>query len=192
MSVQHLFLFQIGPVQSFIAAARRTQDLYVGSRLLSAIAAAGVREASEQGADILFPALDANGNPPPGTPHRFAFLSSDDPRRTATRIEEALRDQWTAYANAVRGWLINQLGSETAYYPPREVQYADSWTTVFDQQIERWLEVHWVAVPYENQHGDAFKQASRTLAARREARDFRQVEELEAAAIPFGRGSAAR
>lgn len=32
---QFLFLFTIGPVRSFIARARKTQDLYAGSFLLS-------------------------------------------------------------------------------------------------------------------------------------------------------------
>ncbi len=31
----HLFLFTLGPVQSFIAQARKTQDLYAGSETLS-------------------------------------------------------------------------------------------------------------------------------------------------------------
>lgn len=33
--MEHLFLFTISPVQSFIAQARKTQDLYAGSLLLS-------------------------------------------------------------------------------------------------------------------------------------------------------------
>ena len=32
---KHLFLFTISPVQAFIAQARKAQDLYAGSRLLS-------------------------------------------------------------------------------------------------------------------------------------------------------------
>ncbi|NTW88345.1 MAG: hypothetical protein HGB26_04300 [Desulfobulbaceae bacterium] len=31
---QYLFLFTIGPVQSFIAQARKTRDLYAGSAIL--------------------------------------------------------------------------------------------------------------------------------------------------------------
>ncbi|MFQ3646977.1 MAG: type III-B CRISPR-associated protein Cas10/Cmr2, partial [Anaerolinea sp.] len=41
----HLYLFQIGPVQAFIAQARRTQDLLVGSRILSDLASAGIKAA---------------------------------------------------------------------------------------------------------------------------------------------------
>src|ERR1019366_10068292 len=43
-AVKHLLVFSIGPVQEFIAAARRTRDLWVGSEMLSEVsrAAAGV------------------------------------------------------------------------------------------------------------------------------------------------------
>jgi len=34
---QYLFLFTIGPVQSFIAQARKTRDLYAGSAILGEI-----------------------------------------------------------------------------------------------------------------------------------------------------------
>ncbi len=36
-SKQYLFLFTIGPVQSFIAQARKTRDLYAGSAILGEI-----------------------------------------------------------------------------------------------------------------------------------------------------------
>lgn len=37
--MKEIVIFAIGPVQSYIAAARRTQDLWAGSRLLSDIMA---------------------------------------------------------------------------------------------------------------------------------------------------------
>lgn len=33
----YLFLFTIGPVQSFIAQARKTRDLYAGSKILGGL-----------------------------------------------------------------------------------------------------------------------------------------------------------
>ena len=39
----HLLLVTIGPVQEFIAQARRTRDLWYGSHLLSELARAGAR-----------------------------------------------------------------------------------------------------------------------------------------------------
>ncbi|MDM7323637.1 MAG: type III-B CRISPR-associated protein Cas10/Cmr2, partial [Thermus sp.] len=37
--MNHLLAISLGPVQEFIATARRTRDLYAGSRLLSEAAA---------------------------------------------------------------------------------------------------------------------------------------------------------
>lgn len=161
--MKHLILFQIGPVQSFIAAARRTQDLYVGSRLLSSIAAAGVRAAHQAHADVLFPALH-NGEPPKATPHRFAFLTEDDPAAAAEYITEALRTQWQDHARRVRAYLERKIGG-------------GHWTEVFDRQVEDWLEIHWVAVEYGKDHGAAYQRASQAMAARRMSREFAAVFE---------------
>ena len=41
--MEYLFLASIGPVQSFIASARRTRDLWFGSMLLSELAKAAAK-----------------------------------------------------------------------------------------------------------------------------------------------------
>ena len=54
---QHLLLVTIGPVQDFIAQARRTRDLWFGSHLLSELSRAAARALAEGGAELIFPAL---------------------------------------------------------------------------------------------------------------------------------------
>ena len=57
MSTQHVFVLAIGPVQGFIAAARRTRDLWYGSKLLSGLArAASECLQTQPGAQLIFPA----------------------------------------------------------------------------------------------------------------------------------------
>lgn len=161
----HLYLFQIGPVQSFIAAARRTQDLYVGSRLLSMIASAGARAALQAGAELIFPAVDAQGNLPSSVPHRFAFIS---PREdVAAEVETALHEYWReAIAGTVRRWLGGLLSGDAG------------WTAIFERQVASWLEVYWVGVPYDPaRHSTSYQQAGRLMAARKAARHFVQVDE---------------
>lgn len=52
----YLFHFNVGPVQSFIFQARKTQDLYGGSFLLSHLCSTALNYAStEYGAQIIFP-----------------------------------------------------------------------------------------------------------------------------------------
>lgn len=166
---QQLYLFQIGPVQSFIAAARRTQDLFVGSRLLSMIAAAGAQAALDSGATLIFPAVGTSTNPrgglPTSVPHRFAFLS--DREGVAETVEKRLHTCWRDdITGRVRDWLQRRLAGD------------QSWTTVFNRQVKDWLEVYWVAVPYDPAtHSACYKRAGQVMAARKAARHFSQVKE---------------
>ena len=54
---QHLFVISIGSVQDFIAAARRTRDLWFGSHLLSEISKAAAKSIADDGGELIFPAL---------------------------------------------------------------------------------------------------------------------------------------
>lgn len=55
---RHLFVISIGSVQDFIAAARRTRDLWFGSHLLSEISKAAAKAIADNGGKLIFPALD--------------------------------------------------------------------------------------------------------------------------------------
>lgn len=155
----------IGPVQSFIAAGRRTQDLYVGSWLLSELARAGVEAAHQAHADLLYPTLD-NGKMPDSVPNLFMFLTNDaDARGICEYVEQTVRARWNEIAHSVKSWLTRQIGG-------------GAWETQFDAQIKQWLELYWVAVPYDDtKHQDGFAAVKRAMAARKNARHFPQVEE---------------
>ncbi|HEU5014885.1 MAG TPA: type III-B CRISPR-associated protein Cas10/Cmr2, partial [Roseiflexaceae bacterium] len=56
---EYLFLFTIGPVQDFIAAARRTRDLWAGSQLLSELSRTAAKTLRDDyDAQLIFPAPD--------------------------------------------------------------------------------------------------------------------------------------
>jgi CRISPR-associated protein Cmr2 len=160
----HLFLFQIGPVQTFIAQARRTQDLFIGSHLLSELATAGVISASAlPGFKSIFPVLE-NGRVKGGAPHRFAFLCDANPTQVAERVETAVKRRWRdGFALPVRKFVEDAAGGE-------------DWVKTFERQIDNWLEFYWVAVPYSD-HVESFRRASAAMAQRKYARMFTQVEE---------------
>jgi len=163
----NLFLCQIGPVQSFIAAGRRTQDLYVGSRLLSQLARAGLHEATRKpGFMPIFPIWDDNQQFPKGVPHRFAFVCDDDAQAVGEAIENAVRDRWLhGYAEKVYMLLRDQIGE-------------GDWEAVYQNQMDNWLEFYWVSVPYRaNDHATCFTQASTAMAQRKLLRHFPQIDE---------------
>jgi len=171
----HLFLAQIGPVQSFIAQARRTQDLYVGSQILSNLAVAAVHAAIRlDGFKPIFPFVE-NGEIYGGTSsHVFAFIATSDPREIAHHLQAALTAYWMEYyALPVRRELQRILGG-------------GDWVKTFDRQAEPfktdsssgWMEFYWVALAYDaTRHGEIYGQARRALSQRKMLRHFPQVEE---------------
>lgn len=104
-------MITIGPVQSLIAQARRTQDLWVGSQLLQRLIRAGVEAAQFLGAEIIAP--DPNALAQGGSiPNRFIFGCAD--KATATRTVEDARkavfEAWNRYAERTRGYFGGHLG----------------------------------------------------------------------------------
>ena len=51
----HLVSISIGPVQDFIAQARRSRDLWFGSHILSEISRAAAKAVAERGGKLIFP-----------------------------------------------------------------------------------------------------------------------------------------
>lgn len=162
---EYIFLVQIGPVQSFIAAARKVQDLAVGSRLLSNLAASGVEAAEKVGANMLFP-MRIDEKLPESVPHRFAFTSSAEPEAITGKIIQEIEEKWYAYASAVRDQVLEKVGND------------GNWTSVFDEQIKQWMQITWAAVPYDaHKHGESYKLVNQALASRKQFREFEQVNE---------------
>ena len=119
-----VLIFQAGPVQTFIAAARSTRDLWSGSYMLSWLVASAAKAALETagaGADaVVFPRLDALGvyktltrdfsptSPSletlltPAMPNRFAVrVPADGAEAAARAAENAFRDELKRIADAV-------------------------------------------------------------------------------------------
>lgn len=117
-------LFTIGPVQGFIAAARKTRDLWMGSFLLSYLTWHAIKVIAEKlGPDhVLFPSLLGQPlvdlwlhqkdvlaqKPSPDQlrlatlPNRFfALVPAEKAEELAKQAEEALREEWRRLAKVV-------------------------------------------------------------------------------------------
>lgn len=165
--MSHLVLCQIGPVQSFIAAGRRTQDLYVGSKLLSQLASAGVDAAQQTQAQMVFPFSEYGDVEAATVPHRFAFITNDEPYSVAKYVREKVFESWAEVAQRVRTWLMRKLNSSSG-----------DWLDAFDRAKDSWIEFYWVAVPYRaNEHGESLQQANNALNQRKNIRQFPLIEE---------------
>lgn len=159
----HLINISIGPVQPFIAAARRTRDLWFGSRLLSEICMETARSVKDNGGDLIFPqedSLDVSEGVDPNVANVIlAELPNGDPAEVVRQAREKALSVLKGYGDQVLG----EYG---------ELVNRDFW----DDQIEQALEFFSVWVPYDGKsnYKDARDKVGRLMGARKNCRDFYQ------------------
>lgn len=147
-----LLALTVGPVQEFIAAARRTRDLWFGSYLLSEISRA-VAAASARHGQLIFPAsADA---PNVANVILLEIFSGEKPAVVAHAAKEAAQQQWRSFADPVF----------TEY---RRIIGADIW----DDQVEDVLEFYAAWVEFTGSYPEARARVMRLLAGRKNCRDF--------------------
>ena len=153
--MRYLLTLSIGPVQDFIAAARRTADLQAGSKLLQQLAMHLAQDIQDKGGTLIFPASAEQ----PGPNKVVATIETDDPAAFAQQLREV----------AVQ-WLWQQWQSARERMPnvPLDEHLAE-------EQIKQFLEFYAAWVPLNGDYAQARHQAERLLAGRKALRDFRQV-----------------
>lgn len=161
----HLFLFTIGPVQSFIAQARKTQDLYAGSRLLSVLTRKAIETVQQDKGKIIFPDPDLDS-----LPNRFVAkvdLPEDHLQAFGQKVEAAVRAEWERIA--YNGLLEQGLKARNFTIP-----------NGFAEQIKQHLEVYWVFTPISDEqdgYQKAFKEIVTLLAGVKQTAYFEQNKE---------------
>ena len=92
----YLMSLAVGPVQGFIAAARRTRDLWFGSNLLSEVSKAAARVMQMQGARSVFPAPNSPADLEPNSALNvgnklMAVAGTNDPRALLKLAKQGAR-----------------------------------------------------------------------------------------------------
>lgn len=175
MTTPHLLLVSLGPVQDFIAQARRTRDLWFGSHLLSELSRAAAKSLAAQGAELIFPALGkddaeleecdeptrSGGIPPLSIANKILAKSSAgiEPSGCIRGARRAVQERWRCIAGRVRS---NR----------RHVLAADI-DDVWYEQIEDVLEFYAVWLPLGSDYKATRNAAEQALAGRKNLRDFR-------------------
>lgn len=147
----HYFHFTLGPVQSFVAQARRTRDFWAGSFLLSWLSSVAIKAVQAQGGEIQFPCPDSNymqwlsgeghGIPPQqgSIPNRFKAMSARvspdfDPAIVTASVQQA----WNALADLV--WQQDFAPLELALDEER----LDRTRRIWDRQNNGFWEMNWI------------------------------------------------
>lgn len=169
-----LFLFTLAPVQEFIAAARKTQDLWAGSYLLSYLSWQAMKViCAELGPDaIIFPDLYAQplvdhwlkneialnvqvGDLSiPTLPNRFlAFVPSNEVEALTQKAIEAIQKEFLEIGKYAICELKKFL--QDATYDEAHL------TTSSTQQLENFLEFYWASVPLPDIKSKQFREEFR-------------------------------
>lgn len=149
----HLLLVTLGPVQDFIAQARRTRDLWYGSHLLSELGRAAARALTAGGAELIFPALGkgdaelapclapvrSDGTPPQNVANKILaeVPAGVDPRKLARDAREEVmrywRDDLAGPARArCTGLLASGIDAVWSEQVATLLEFAASWLPVGD------------------------------------------------------------
>ena len=153
---KELLLFQMGPVQEFIAQAATVSDLWAGSYLLSDLILAGIKVIPDFEHSLVFPnmsegstVIDAMETEKiPSIPNRFlAFVPHGKGSKIAECVKSAIQEE------------LNRLG--------------ESLPTGSQTQIDQFLQMTWAVLEYPSgKMGDDYKAIGRLLAKRRNMREF--------------------
>lgn len=164
--MESLLAIALGPVQEFIATARRTRDLYAGSRLLS--------EAARAAAEALLPEVGAEGFifPAPKDAEELERLGEAGiPNVLLVRVP-AGKDAARLGEKALEAARAYLRGRAKAVFARGHVRHKEAL-----DQVEDFLEGYYAHVPLQDK--DAYPKARERvmalLAARKNTRDFAPV-----------------
>jgi|LSQX01.2.fsa_nt_gb CRISPR-associated protein Cmr2 len=162
---KHLLLISIGPIQDFIASARRCQDLWFGSWLLSDLAREVAQSVKEQAKNdpLIFPA-GLNLADKPSVANKIMAMLGDgaDPNDIAETAKKAMDKR------------LNSLADE-AFDPLPEKFFNQA---LAEKQVADLMEFLWVSVPIgegEGGYAAVRDRAEALLAARKNTKDWGPV-----------------
>ncbi len=150
--MSHLLAIAVGPVQEFIAAARRTRDLWFGSHLLSQVSRA-VATAVEQHGSLIFPATSVADNV--ANVILAELKGGADPKAVAATAKHAARDCWKQFAEEARGITTCVIRND-----------------IWDSQVDDVVEFYAAWVPRTEDYQQDRARVMRLLAGRKNCREF--------------------
>ena len=167
---KYLLLISLGPVQGFIATARRTRDLFAGSRLLSEAARRVAEHLLAEGVELVFPApekpADLEELGKSGIPNVILGVVPAEKAEKVADIAETARERARSF--------LKDLAARIFAAKRTAAVLRDRARAL--KQVEDLLEFYWVAVPLGDDYAAARSRAARILGARKSTRDFAPVD----------------
>ncbi|GCE15844.1 type III-B CRISPR-associated protein Cas10/Cmr2 [Tengunoibacter tsumagoiensis] len=165
---RYMLIFSLGPVQTFIAQARKTRDLWVGSYLVARLMEQALRSIDDR--VRVFPA-----NPKvlkiPDIPNKYIALydTQAEAHKAVELSIKRVEDYWQSLCTDVWSKIL--------------APYADATTkAIWDRQTKfaSLFEIYWVIVPGskdKDHYATLLEHAEAAFAARKRLRDFQMSDE---------------
>lgn len=160
-----ILLFTFSPVQTFIAEARRAEDLFNSSAILVQLAQAAAEALGKE--NLVYPANLEDGDVPNAL---TAILPTNECKDRAEAARNALLRKWREIAKNARGHA--------------KLPTDDIWESIWKRQVEQsppW-QIFWAAAELKGDdsakaYKDAYEQARNLLGAVKRSRTFKQIQE---------------
>jgi CRISPR-associated protein Cmr2 len=157
---EYLFRASFSPVQSFIVQARKLQDLYAGSWLLSHLSKVMIKNAKDLGVEILYPKYEEERAAYPNLfMAKVQAEKPEDLKAFAEKTQNALNTEWKEIAESIMSsWGLK----------PNEA---------FNRQIDNLWQFFWSAEEYQPGAGyrAAFLKTIQKMGAAKTTRSFAQI-----------------
>ena len=165
---QHMLLFSLGPVQAFIAQARKTRDLWLGSFLLSALMQVSMQNIKSK---LIYPSDPTIKGKIPDLPNKYIAIFEDagEAAKAASKSEENIHNFWRTICDEVWEEVIAKTAKSNE-------ETRKQW----DKQVEptHLFDIYWVVVGGDHEHySDWLRRTQLAFDGRKHLRDFQQQEE---------------
>lgn len=168
--MKYLLLFTFSPVQEFISQARKTQDLYAGSYILSHLCKTALKKAEKDyGAEVIYPKANAQSYP-----NRFiAILSAEEKEleKMGWDLQKTVEQEFlTIGRNILEQILINANNSNNS-------EDSQKLLKEFENQLCAYFQVYWVFKKLTESYKQAYNDIENLLGSIKNTRIFQQLPE---------------
>ncbi|MYC75356.1 type III-B CRISPR-associated protein Cas10/Cmr2 [Candidatus Poribacteria bacterium] len=181
---ENLILFTITPVQGFITTARKTEDLWLGSYILSHLNATAINQLYDKdGVKIIYPSIGDNSPfdawrstdiTLPSFPNLFLALSEklsiEELTQTMQYVEATVQCEFEKIARHAVEIFVKTVGNRTWNNTDAD--------QLFKRQIKNFFQIYWVVSSRSGgSYEDWYAQTGARLASVKNCRAFYQVRE---------------
>ncbi len=181
---ENLILFTITPVQKFITTARKTEDLWLGSYILSYLNATAINQLyAKEGIHIIYPSIgdvspfeawEKTDIRLPSFPNLFLAMSKtfsiEELTQTMQYVEETVQCEFEKMARHAVEIFVKTVDKQKW-----DNTYPDK---LFRNQIKNFFQLYWIVSSGSSaNYKDWYAQTGTWLASVKNCRAFRQIEE---------------